>query len=135
MLYTNTRHYLFFVVISFTERAKLSPIEIQIRKKKNLIFTKTKTNTKAKAKIRPKTNVKTSTKMRPNSNCFLPSSSHVVLYCVEIVGRTPIRVARGAFHLKLMIIMMILMRLKMMNIKVPSALDWALVILIGGWWF
>ena len=29
-----------------------------------------------------------------------------MLYCVEIVGRTPIRVARGAFHLKLMMIMM-----------------------------
>ena len=34
LLYTNTRHYLFFVVISFMERAKLSPIEIQIREKK-----------------------------------------------------------------------------------------------------
>ena len=37
LLYTNTRHYLFFVVISFIERAKLSPIEIQIREKKCLM--------------------------------------------------------------------------------------------------
>ena len=40
--------------------------------------------------------------------CFLPSGSHVVLYCVEIVGRTPIGVARGAFHLGLMMKIMII---------------------------
>ena len=38
MLYTNTRHYLFFVVISFMERAKLPPIEIQIREKIQLKY-------------------------------------------------------------------------------------------------
>ena len=56
----------------------------------------------------PKTNVKTSTKIKSNIMCFLPSGSHVVLYCVEIVGRTAIGVARGAFHLGLMMIMMII---------------------------
>ena len=54
-----------------------------------------------------------------------------MLYCVEIVGRTAIGVARGAFHLGLMMKMMIMMRMIMMNLRVPSTLDCALVILIG----
>ena len=41
--------------------------------------------------------------MKPNTMFFLPSGSHVVLYCVEIVGGTAIGVARGAFHLGLSI--------------------------------
>ena len=64
----------------------------------------TNTNTEAEAKAKPKTNAKT----KPNTMCFLPSSSHVVLYCVEIVGRTAIGVARGAFHLGLMMMIMII---------------------------
>ena len=71
----------------------------------------------------PKTNVKTSTKIKPNTMCFLPSGSHVVLYCVEIVGGTAIGVARGAFHLGLLMKMMIMMMLMMMNIRVSSTLD------------
>ena len=69
----------------------------------------------------PKIDVKTSTNMKPNTKCFLPSGSHVVLYCVEIVGRTPIRVARGAFHLGLVMKMMIMMRLMMMKIGLATA--------------